>query len=353
MISLDDPAVLSELDPGDMHGAIAGFPGQIREAIRIGNHLVVDPNCYRNVENIIVCGMGGSAIGGEITLSLLYRSLPIPMYACRNYYLPSYAGKNSLVIGSSYSGNTEETLTAFEQARQEGCSLFALTTGGKLGKLAVEYDLPCIILPLVGLQPRAALAYSIVPMLLFFNKIDFADYDPNRFVDLASFLEIDQVNYRMDRPLEDNPAKQLALKLHGSIPIIYSGPTLTDGIATRFKGQISENGKMLAFTNQFPEFNHNELVGWEELGDYGQYFKVIILHDQEDYQQVKTRMGIVRSMLKDKGIEVIDLETKGSNRLERIFSLIHMTDFVSYYLGILNEVDPTPVKPIEYLKSRL
>lgn len=353
MKSLNDPAILERLDPGNMHGAISGFPSHIREAVEIGKSLNINPEYFRNIDNIIVCGMGGSAIGGEIALSLLYDSLNIPMCACRNYVLPGYAGKNSLVIGSSYSGNTEETIAAFRQARSLDCKLFAITTGGELGRLAKEYGSLLVQLPKLNLQPRAALAYSIVPLMAFFWEIGLSEYVSENFHELAAFLENRQKNFVINREESGNPAKQLAREFHGQIPIIYSGPTLTNAVATRFKGQISENGKILAFANQFPEFNHNELVGWEILGEYGQFLKVVVLRDADDHARVKARMDIITKKLRDQGITVIELISEGENRLERVFSLIQLGDFASYYLGLLNEVDPTPVEAIEFLKKEL
>jgi len=352
--NLDESSKLPVLDPGNMYGAISSFPSQIRAAAEIGEKIAVSPSHYEGVKNIIVCGMGGSAIGGELALSLLYKELHIPMYACRNYALPSYAGPDSLVIGSSYSGNTEETLSAFKQAIREKCHLFALTTGGELLDIARKNDIPHVKLPETGLQPRAALGYSFVPLMHFFNKINFSTYEPAKFLQLADFLARKTKLYGIDSPTEDNPAKQLANKLYGRIPILYSGPTLTDAVGTRIKGQISENAKMLAFGNQFPEFNHNELVGWKILGAARDLYRVVILRDADDHPQVTARMDIVKQMLIERSkIEVIELYSEGDNPLERIFSLIQIGDYLSYYLALLNNADPTPVEPISYLKDKL
>jgi glucose/mannose-6-phosphate isomerase len=143
------------------------------------------------------------------------------------------------------------------------------------------------------------------------------------------------------------------MKLYGRIPIIYSGPELTDAVAIRIKGQISENGKMLAFANQFPEFNHNELVGWKVIAAFREYLRVVMFHDREDNPRVAARMDIVKQVITGEGVDVFDLHSEGDGRLERIFSLIQLGDFASFYLAVLNKVDPTPVKAIDFLKNEL
>jgi len=352
MSSLDRPELLRSLDPGDMYGAIASFPEQLRLAAAIGQALSVDLAAYRSLDSIVVCGMGGSAIGGDLARSLLQDTLHLPMAICRGYALPAFAGPDSLVIGSSYSGNTEETLSAFAQAIKRRCRSFVMTTGGRLGEIAAAEKIPRVLLP-SGLQPRAALGYSFVPLLLFLHKIGQADYSPETFSALAGFLESRIPQLAREAPSEQNPAKQLALRLYGRMPIIYSGPELTDAAATRIKGQICENAKMLAFANQFPEFNHNELVGWKIVQAFREYLRVLILRDRDDHPRVAARMDIVKGMIEKQQVEVVEIYSDGQSRLERLFSLIQLGDFISYYLAILNKVDPTPVEPIEFLKGEL
>ncbi len=349
---LDDISDLTLLDPGGMYGAISEFPNQIRKAIEIGVEIKLDPDNFSKVDNIIVCGMGGSAIGGDLARSVVDRSLTIPFYICRNYDLPAFARNNSLVIGSSYSGNTEETLSAFGQAVQRGCKLLALTTGGQLGDMAAKHKIPVAFLP-EGLQPRAALGYSFVPLMIMLHKIGLAEYESDDLSRLADFMESRISVFGSDTDSEGNLAKQLAMRLYGRIPIIYSGREVTDAVAIRIKGQISENAKMLAFANQFPELNHNELVGWKIINSLRDYLRVIILRDIDDHSRIAASMDIVKTIIEKSGVDVIELHSEGDDRLQRVFSLIQLGDFFSFYLAILNKVDPTPVESIEALKQEL
>lgn len=352
MSNLDDLTQIKAIDPDNMYGAIAGLPEQIRKAVAIGESVNLAINRYRGVTNIIICGMGGSAIGGDLARSLLADSLSAPIHICRNYRLPQFADKKSLVIGSSYSGNTEETLAAFDTAMTKQCRLLVMTTGGKLGEIASEHKLPMAKLP-TGLQPRAALGFSFVPLMVMFHKLGYSPFPPADFLALADFLENRLPLLGVEKPSDDNPAKQLAMKLYGRIPIIYSGPDLTDAVAIRLKGQISENGKMLAFANQFPEFNHNELVGWKVIAAFRDFLRVIMIRDSEDNPRVAARMEIVKKLITDEKVDVYELHSDGKSRLERMFSLIQLGDFASFYLAVLNKVDPTPVKAIDTLKNEL
>jgi glucose/mannose-6-phosphate isomerase len=352
MSNLDALGSMDSRDPGNMYGAICSLPDQIRTAVTLAEAAAVDPAQFTGLQNIILCGMGGSAIGGDLARSLLADLLPIPMTICRDYRLPSFAGPNTLVIASSYSGNTEETLAAFDQARTRGCRLYALTTGGALRDIVEREQIPWALLP-GGLQPRAALGYSFVPLMLFLHRLGVSTFGPSSFAALADFIETRAQGYGLSVPSESNSAKHLALRLYGRIPIIYSGPSLTDAVAVRIKGQINENGKMPAYAGQFPECNHNELVGWKIIGAFRQFLRVIILRDAEDHERVTARMEIVKELIEKQDVEVIEIHSEGADRLQRVFSLIHLGDFVSFYLAVLNNVDPTPVEAIESLKKEL
>ena len=352
MSRLDDIADLNPLDPGGMYHSIAGFPDQINEAVAIAEKFQLNPDSFYGIENIILCGMGGSAIGGDLARTLLSSQLKIPFYICRSYNLPGFAGEKSLVVGSSYSGNTEETLSAFRQALELGCKTMIVTTGGQLLEIAQKNDIPAVLLP-GGLQPRAALGYSFAPIMLALNKIGLSEYSAVDFRQLADFLKGRITHLEIETDSDQNHAKQLAMRLYGRIPIIYTGPELFDVVGTRLKGQICENAKMLAFNNQFPEFNHNELVGWKVLNSFRDYLRVLIIRDEDDHPRVAARMDIVKEVIKKTGVDVFEIKSEGDNRLQRIFSLIQLGDFLSFYLAILNKVDPTPVEPIETLKKEL
>lgn len=350
---LDDVEKIRAVDPGNMYNHIFDFPEQIANALQIGQRWQIDAHDFSGVKNIVLIGMGGSAIGGDLIRSFLSSKLLIPFQICRHYLLPEYVDDETLVIVSSYSGNTEETLAALDDALARKAMIAAMSTGGLLKDVADLNEIPIAILP-PGLQPRAALAYSVVPLLLFFEKIGLVKNVDKELTEIITKLQGFRERYIEDNPVLQNPAKNIAQKIHGKIAIIYSGPTLTDVIAVRWKGQICENGKNLAFVNHFSEFNHNELVGWSDtVRKHNDHLVVIVLRDSDDHPQIRKRMNIVEGIIKGLEVELLEVHSRGSLPFERMLSLVQLGDFVSYYLAVLNDVDPTPVEVIEFLKKEL
>ncbi|UCG60445.1 MAG: bifunctional phosphoglucose/phosphomannose isomerase [Candidatus Zixiibacteriota bacterium] len=353
MSILNDVERIRAVDPANMYNRIFDLPEQMEDAIRIGTHAHIRTSDFADIKNIVVVGMGGSAIGGDLARTLLASKLQIPFHVCRHYVVPEYVDDETLVIASSYSGNTEETLSALDDALSRKAMIVAISTGGLLTDVSTLNDFPLIVVP-SGFQPRAALGYSFVPLLIFLEKIGLIKNVADELNRLIGQLKNLREDYIEDVPVENNPAKQLAEQIHGRIAIIYSGPTLTDAVGLRWKGQICENAKNLAFANNYAEFNHNELVGWSETVQKHQDQLIVIqLRDRDDHPQITKRMNIVKGLIEDRGIKVVDVESQGDSSLTRMFSLIQLGDFVSYYLAVLNEVDPTPVKVIETLKGML
>lgn len=349
---LNSAEVLKSVDPSGMYDKIYNFPEQLEDAAEIGRGLKPDAEYFRGISNITVAGVGGSAIGGDLVRSYLLSKIKIPFVICRHYRLPEFVDENSLVIASSYSGNTEETLSAFDDALRRGAKVACITTGGRLGEIAGERKLLMATLPR-GFPPRSALGYSFVPLLYLVSKLGFVDGVEEDIAELIRGLKSYRDRYSVETETEKNPAKSLAIRLYNRIPIIYTGPELTDAVGTRWKGQICENSKALAFSNQFPEFNHNELVGWNVIDAYRDRVVVIYLRDSDDHDRVKLRMSIVREVIEKLDVEIIDIFSQGDFPLGRMFSLIQIGDFASFYLAVLNDVDPTPVEVIDYLKTRL
>jgi glucose/mannose-6-phosphate isomerase len=341
---------LLDLDKHKMYQNIVGFPNQIRQGLVIGATAKLRALEAGRFSNIVLAGMGGSAIGGDLVKSLVRREIDIPFEIHRNYGLPTYVGPNSLIICSSYSGATEETLTAFKQGLGRKCHMLCITTGGELARLADESGIPTIIIP-PGLPPRAALGYSFTPILIALGRLRLINDYSNELEKAAEFLAKQGQSYQAEST--DNHAYNVAELIHGKIIIIYAGADLLDTVAMRFKGQICENSKQLAFCNVFPEFNHNELVGWELSKQFAEYARVIILKDKDDHPQISKRMAIISNILTGKQIDVINLESSGQNPLERLLSLVQLADYTSYYMALLNEVDPTPIEIINYLKHKL
>jgi glucose/mannose-6-phosphate isomerase len=346
------PEQVKQLDPADMYTKIYDFPRQLQEGFGLPIKNDLSGIKSAPIKNIVIAGMGGSAIGGDILRSYVANDVRVPILINRNYGLPRFVDKDTLLIASSYSGNTEESLAAFAEGEKLGCKIFVATTGGKLGDKAVAGGYPHVILP-AGYQPRAALGYSFGPVLNFLEQAGFVSGQRKAVDDACQFLAGRSKDFALDLPEKSNFAKQAASKLQNKIGIVYAGADYYDTTAIRFKGQICENAKALAYANICPEFNHNELVGFEYPQELLQKLVVIFLTGPADTKGVTNRFKIINEIVGEKGIETIFIKAEGPNRLAEIFSLIQVGDFVSYYLALLNGTDPSPVHVINRLKSSL
>lgn len=293
--------------------------------------------------------MGGSAIGADLIRAYSLKSCPYPVQVNRHYEIPNYIDENTLFIACSFSGNTEETLTALYSAMAKGAQIIGVTSGGELKKQAIEHEFDYIQIP-GGMPPRAALAYSFVPLFRIFQTLEYLD-EPDSVLDDTYNLLRDGVSKFND--IDDNDALALARELNESLPIIYSDALLMEPVNLRWRGQIEENSKMLVYGNLIPEMNHNEIVGWEHIAHLAGRLTVVMLKDRDDNPRVTKRMEIVKELVMDQALSVIEISTIGNSRLERMFSLVQLADWVSMYLALLNEIDPTPIAKIDILKSKL
>lgn len=349
---LDNINEIKKIDPNGMYDLIYQFPSQFEDALNITEAAELPDWNPNQIKNIVVAGLGGSAIGGDLVRSYLAEKLSIPFFICRNYTLPNFVDESTLVFISSYSGNTEETLSAYDDAQKRKAKILTLSSGGKVKEKSLQNKITWVNIP-KGFQPRAALGYSFVPILLMLERLGFVQDEKDQIRKTKEFLSSNRSKYSMELAIDENFAKRIALELHKKIPIIYAATDHFDVVSTRWKGQICENAKMLAFNNVFPEFNHNELVGWKILSEYRDDLIVVILKDRGDHPRIKTRMEIVKGIIAKDAVKAIEVESCGENLLSRIFSLIQLGDFASFYLSILNREDPTPVKVIDFLKNEL
>lgn len=346
------PKAVGKIDPTNMYQRIFDFPQQLLEGFSLPVLGDISDYGAARFKNIIVCGMGGSAIGGDFVRSYLADQLKVPMFINRGYRLPKFVDADSLVICSSYSGNTEETLSCFEDAMSRLSKVFVVTTGGKLAAMAEANDIPHITLP-GGFEPRAALGYSLGPILLLMQKMGFVADQTAIVTEAVKYLESTRKKLAIEVPKSKNDAKKLALKLDGRIGIVYAGCDYYDVAAVRFKGQICENGKNLSYANISPEFNHNELVGFDFPKSLVKKLYVIWLRGSEDHKGVTNRVKVVDKILKGKGVRSTIITGKGPNRLAEILSIVQFGDLASYYLALINKTDPSPVHVINKLKSAL
>ncbi|MBI2877688.1 MAG: bifunctional phosphoglucose/phosphomannose isomerase [Candidatus Tectomicrobia bacterium] len=351
MIQLDDQTVLKQIDRSDMERLLTAFPLQCQQGVRAGREANLRL-AREHVRQIMIAGMGGSAIGGDLLRTYLRSDLPIPLWVIRNYHLPQFASPETLVFIVSYSGNTEETLSVFRDALQAGCQVVALTSGGMLRQECQAKGLPVISIP-AGLPPRAALGYLFFPLLAVLEGSGLIPPQGEALQEIEGLLPELSQTYGPQQLTAQNPAKQLALRLQGRLPLIYGSQDHTEAVALRWKGQLNENSKQIAVCNVFPELNHNEIMGWEAAGEIMRLALFLFLRDVEDHPRVARRMEITAEIAAQHGGEVIHVSSQGKSRLARLFSLIYGGDFVSYYLALAKGVDPTPVASIDSLKKAL
>lgn len=350
MLNLDDPRLYEERDPQRMRDRIAELPVHCADAWHLVQDLVL-PDSYRQVRGVVVLGMGGSAIGGALAAALVAEECPVPVLCVGGYDLPACAGPDTLVVGSSYSGKTEETRSAFAQALERGCRLAVIATGGDLAAVAVERGIPLLRFS-PCLAPRAAIGYSLMLLLGILWRAGLIR-DPGDDLDEAiTVLEDWQRELRPETPAVRNPAKRLAGQLIGRLPVIYGAGFLAP-VARRWKGQFNENAKQWAVWEEMPELNHNAVVGYGLPEGIRERVSVLMLRSPLDHPRVQARWEITKELLLQEGIAPDEIWGRGKSRLAQMLSLIHFGDWVSLYLAVLNGADPTPVTPIDYLKRRL
>ena len=325
-----------------MDGLIAQFPAQLREALDIGLSANITDHT-EPINNILISGMGGSAIGGNIVAGFVRDECKLPIYISKAYHIPQFVGPNTLAIVSSYSGNTEETLSSFQQILKSGAKVVVVSSGGKLIEEAQINSLDYIQVPAGSPSPRACLGYSMVQLMCILHKLDFISGELIEQLRKAS----DLINFDMDDI--KSRSKALADKIQTKLPIIYS-TDLYEPIALRWRQQINENAKMLCWHHCIPEMNHNELVGWK---DENENLAVIYLRSEDDYQRNVRRIEINKEIISKYCDTIEDVVSKGKNRIERSIYLIHFGDWLSWYLSEYREMDAIEVDAIDYLKSSL
>ncbi|MFC1970348.1 bifunctional phosphoglucose/phosphomannose isomerase [Chloroflexota bacterium] len=349
-INLDDANVFIQYDPEGMLARIKEMPWQCQQAWQAAMNFNL-PADYAEINNVIILGLGGSAIGGDLVKSLAEAEAKIPVFVQRDYSLPAFVDDRTLVIASSYSGNTEETLTAFEQSLNTGAKKLVMTTGGKLQVMAEERNIPVFKINYKA-QPRAALGFSFLPTLGCLQKLGFLS---DKSADVAETVEVlEKLSVKIDEktPLASNPAKQLAQRLYGCLAVVYGAGILSE-VAHRWKTQINENSKAWAFYEVFPELNHNATVGYPFPPELASRTRVVLMRAPSFNQRVKLRYEVTCELLDRAGIAHEFVDSQGSSLLSQMMSQVMMGDYASYYLAILYGIDPSPVEVINYLKGRL
>jgi len=350
-MDLDAPTRFGELDSDGMIERIGELPQQCLAAWTLAQELELPPP-YRAVQHVVVLGMGGSAIGGTLLQGLVAGECAVPVTVVRGYVPPAFVhGPGCLVVACSYSGNTEETLSALNAALEQGVLPVAVTTGGALASLAQERGIPLLHFDYSS-QPRAALGYSFTLLLGLLHRVGLVRDYSTHVEEAARVMTQWQARIEPQVPTARNAAKALAGRLVGRLPVVYGAGFLA-AVANRWKTQFNENSKHWAFFEQLPELHHNAVVGLGIPRSVREQAFVLMLRSDLDHPRVQVRWDVTQELFSREGVEAETLEGRGESPLAHMLSLIHFGDYVSYYLAMRNSVDPTPVETIAFLKKRL
>ena len=350
VMDLDDPKTYQHLDLSDMHQRITGLPQQCRQAWEKALSLPM-PQEHRQVNRVVVAGMGGSAIGGDLIADLASLEEALPITTIRDYRIPSWVDSKTLVIVSSYSGETEETLSAFMEALHRGARIIAITKGGQLQAEAEAKEIPLLTVDFEG-EPRAALGYSFIAPLGILTHLGLVKDKSQELEEVLHALEEEVSLWSKANATRHNMAKQVALEMQGRMVVIY-GAGILSSAARRWKTQLNENSKSWAFAEELPELNHNSVVGYSVPGFMKEGAFVVLLQSAYCHPKTKRRYRVTNEILDRAGVKHRTIEAQGKSPLAHMLTTVLLGDYVSYYLALLNGIDPSPVEVIDYLKQRL
>lgn len=345
---LDDEKSVAATDKSGMLSVVERAAEQVKETAKGPLSVSIS----KEYGGIIFAGMGGSAIAGDILSDLFYGTSKKGLYVNRGYNLPASFEKNNLFVAISYSGDTEETLSALKEAESRGMQIVCLSSGGKLKEIAASKKHPFVLLP-SGFQPRAAFYVILTTLLKLLEGIGVIPNQKEALAEAMQVLEDMRLEYGLKRPERSNAVKQLAQKIKELTPLIFASSGVTAACGLRMKCQFNENAKIPAFLSVFPELNHNELVGFSSLKKGSHKYAMLLLRDTDENVRINKRIEITKSLIGVNLGGVNELHSKGASRLARILSLVFFGDLLSVYTALLNKTDPTPVEVIGRLKKEL
>jgi glucose/mannose-6-phosphate isomerase len=358
---LDDVERMRRIDRDGMCDILAKLPEhceaaideakdlQIPQTVRISGRWVLR---YGVPEQIVIVGMGGSAIGGSLLKDWLRASLPIPVEVCRGYTLPAYADEETLVLATSYSGNTEETLSCLLEAVERQCMVIGITSNGVLREFSEKLGLPLVTVP-GGYPPRSAVPYIFFSLVKVLDTLGILPSMGGEIEEAIAVLKEVREEIRPERPLSNNLAKKIAVGLQGSIPLI-SGFGFHESVARRMKTQFNENSKTPTTIELFPELRHNTVVGWAGQRSLTKKFGVLLIRDKGEPPEIRRMIEVTKERIfNDGAATVLEIWSRGRGKLARMLSTLYVGDFASVYLGILYGVNPTPTENIDELKRHM
>ncbi len=347
---LDDLSALARADRSGMLGLTARYPEQCKEGMRLGRAVAL-PRGPKRPDCVVLAGMGGSAAGGELLRVLAGPDLGCGFYVHRDYSLPSFVGPGSLVLVASYSGDTEEALSAYREARRRGAARIAICSGGALARMARRDGAPMCLVP-GGQPPRTASGYLFFPMWVVLCRLGLVRSQARAEGETLALLERMAGRLGPEAPCGRNAAKQLALGCVGKVPVVYGWNGFVYAVALRWKTQFNENAKVPAFAYPVPEMNHNEIMGWEGPTELTGRFLAIWLRDRREPKRIAERFEYTKEVLQGR-LTSIEQWSEGASAMARAFSLWYLGDWVSIYLALARGTDPTPIAGIVSLKRAL
>jgi len=345
---LDDMGKMQLIDKENMLAFYSEAANHYVESWKNAQKIKLD---YPAPGNIIVAGMGGSAIGGELLKDYTRATAKVPIEISREYRLPAYADKNSLIFLTSYSGDTEETLSCFQDALKRKCMVFCLSSGGALIKYAQKLNAPHLKVR-GGMPPRAALPHMLMPLIKCVEQLGMTPPIEEEFSEATKLLRTVSHENGPAKPLRENFAKKLATSLNGFAPVIY-GFGLYRGVALRFKQQFNENAKVPAKWETFSELNHNETMGWENVGELAKCYGVVFLRDKAEPVKIRSRIETTKALMQPSVSNMFEVLAQGKCNLAKMLSTIIVGDFTSVYVAYLRGVDPTPVHTVTVMKEKV
>ncbi len=345
---LDNMEEIEKIDKSNMLSFCTSVADHYKKAAEIAEKFTVK---YPMPKIVAVAGMGGSAIGGEQLKDWMWDRQKIPVEVCREYSLPAYINKNSLIFIVSYSGNTEETLSALVEAVRRRCMIVCISSGGSLLHLARKMNIPHVKVP-GEMPPRAAFPYLSIPILVILEKLGIISNVKEEISEAVEVVRKVAAENSPYKPLCENFSKRLASEINGTVPVVY-GFGFYRSVAQRFKQQFNENSKIPSKWEVLPELNHNEVVGWESPEKLAVCFSVIFIRDADEPVEIRHRIEATQEILNEKKVKVLEVWSSGKGKLAKMLSTITIGDFTSIYLALLRKIDPTPVESINFLKSRL
>lgn len=346
-MNVADPSARHGSDPSDMLGAALALADQCRSGYRAGAQATGLPDAD-GVASVVFCGMGGSAVGGDMAKALYADRLGVPVEVVRGPALPAFAETKTLVVCTSYSGGTAETLSAFEEAVDRGCRVVAITSGGEMALRAEEASVPVVPVP-GGLQPRAALGHLALGLLGSLEKMELIHPIGEEVAEAAAVLE--ELASSLGPTAEGNLARGLAETLVNQTPVIWGAEGPAAVAAMRWKTQLNENAKVPAWWSSMSELDHNEIAAW--LDGSGRQHTIVALRSKDEGTGISPRFPLSAAIARDAGATVVEVAAVGHSALARLLSLVTVGDLVSIYLAFLRGVDPTPVDAIMRLKREL